>query len=77
MDVWISLLLTKGSFQFLFPGVADERNVSKDNREKEREGRKGQMGGCTVVHLHPVVQDQSARPECTNSAKGAQSRREV
>ena len=41
------LLLTKGSFHFLLPGVADERNVSKDNREKEREGEegKGQMGG--------------------------------
>ena len=31
--------------------------------ERRRKGMKGQMGGCTVV--------QSARPECTNSAKGA------
>ena len=31
--------------------------------DRRRKGRKGQMCDCTVV--------QSARPECTNSAKGA------
>ena len=74
------MLLAKGSFHFLLPGVADERNVSKDNREKEREGRKGQMGGCTVVHLHPKALECKSVLECKTSVhqqcKGS-TRREV